>query len=145
MKEKDRRYGLIFFRNELSGQMWLLKSFIVVNHASLRFLHGMVVLFGKQHHPANHGLALRVRIKEPIFGGLVKIIADRKYGEVLGVCILGPHATDLINEAALAIQMEATFEEMAHTIHAHPTIAESIMEAALDLDAQAIHMPKKRK
>jgi len=77
--------------------------------------------------------------------GLVKIIADKKYGEVLGVAILGPHATDLINEAALAIQMEATFEEMAHTIHAHPTIAESIMEAALDVDAKAIHMPKKRK
>jgi dihydrolipoamide dehydrogenase len=78
-------------------------------------------------------------------GGLVKIIADKRYGEVLGVAILGPHATDLINEAALAIQMEATFEEMAHTIHAHPTIAESIMEAALDVDAKAIHMPKKKK
>ncbi len=78
-------------------------------------------------------------------GGLVKIIADRKYGEVLGVAILGPHATDLINEAALAIQMEATVEEIAHTIHAHPTIAESIMEAALDVDAKAIHMPKKKK
>ncbi|MBW2183563.1 MAG: dihydrolipoyl dehydrogenase [Deltaproteobacteria bacterium] len=77
--------------------------------------------------------------------GMVKIIADKKYGEVLGVAILGPHATDLINEAALAIQMEATFEEIAHTIHAHPTIAESIMEAALDVDAKAIHMPKKRK
>jgi dihydrolipoamide dehydrogenase len=77
--------------------------------------------------------------------GLVKIIAEKKYGEVVGVAIVGPHATDLINEAALAIQMEATFEEIAHTIHAHPTIAESIMEAALDVDAQAIHMPKKRK
>jgi dihydrolipoamide dehydrogenase len=77
--------------------------------------------------------------------GMVKIIADKKYGEVLGVVILGPHATDLINEAALAIQMEATFEEIAHTIHAHPTLAESIMEAALDVDAKAIHMPKKRK
>ncbi len=77
--------------------------------------------------------------------GLVKIIAEKKYGEVVGVAILGPHATDLINEAALAIQMEATFEEMAHTIHAHPTIAESIMEAALDVDAMAIHMPKKKR
>jgi dihydrolipoamide dehydrogenase len=77
--------------------------------------------------------------------GLIKIIADKKYGEVLGVSILGPHATDLINEAALAIKMEATFEEIAHTIHAHPTIAESMMEAALDVDANAIHMPKKRK
>ncbi len=77
--------------------------------------------------------------------GFVKIITDSKYGEVLGVSILGPHATDLINEAAVAIAMEATFEELAHTIHAHPTISESIMEAALDIDALAIHMPKKRK
>ncbi len=77
--------------------------------------------------------------------GLIKIISDKKYGEVLGVSILGPHATDLINEAALAIKMEATFEEIAHTIHAHPTIAESMMEAALDVDAKAIHMPMKKK
>ena len=77
--------------------------------------------------------------------GMVKIITEKKYGEVVGAAILGPHATDLINELALAIQMEATFEEIAHTIHAHPTIAESIMEAALDVDAKAIHMPKKKK
>jgi len=77
--------------------------------------------------------------------GLVKIITEKKYGEVVGAAILGPHATDLINELAVAIQMEATFEEIAHTIHAHPTIAESIMEAALDVDAKAIHMPKKKK
>jgi len=77
--------------------------------------------------------------------GLVKIITEKKFGEVVGAAILGPHATDLINEIGLAIQMEATFEEIAHTIHAHPTIAESIMEAALDVDAKAIHMPKKRK
>ncbi|MCP4715298.1 MAG: dihydrolipoyl dehydrogenase [Deltaproteobacteria bacterium] len=77
--------------------------------------------------------------------GLVKIITEKKYGEVVGAAILGPHATDLINEIAVAIQMEATFEEIAHTIHAHPTIAESIMEAALDVDAKAIHMPKKKK
>jgi dihydrolipoamide dehydrogenase len=77
--------------------------------------------------------------------GFVKIISEKKYGEVVGAAILGPHATDLINEIGLAIQMEATFEEIAHTIHAHPTIAESIMEAALDVDAKAIHMPKKKK
>jgi len=77
--------------------------------------------------------------------GLVKIVADSRYGEILGVMILGPHATDLIAELGLAIQMEATIEEVAHTIHAHPTISESVMEAALDVDGFAIHMPKKRK
>lgn len=77
--------------------------------------------------------------------GMVKIVADKKFGEVLGVMILGPHATDLIAELGLAIQMEATYEEIAHTIHAHPTISESVMEAALDVDGLAIHMPKKRR
>lgn len=77
--------------------------------------------------------------------GMVKIVVEAKYGEVLGAMILGPHATDLIAEIALAIKMEATYEEIAHTIHPHPTISESIMEAALDIDGFAIHMPKRRK
>ena len=60
--------------------------------------------------------------------GWTKIIADAKTGEVLGVHIIGFHASDLIAEAALAMAMEATVEEIAHTIHAHPTLPEAIME-----------------
>jgi len=71
--------------------------------------------------------------------GMVKIIADARTGEVLGVHILGPHATDLIAEAALAMSMEATTEEISRTIHAHPTLSEVIMEAAYDVDKMAIH------
>jgi len=78
-------------------------------------------------------------------GGMVKIIAEPRYGEVVGAHILAPHATDLIAEAALGIQLEATLEEFAHTIHAHPTLSESIMEAALDADGHAIHVPAKKK
>lgn len=62
--------------------------------------------------------------------GLVKIIYGKKDGEVLGVHIVGSRATDLIAEACLAIRLEATVEELATTIHAHPTFSESIMEAA---------------
>lgn len=74
--------------------------------------------------------------------GMVKIVADRKYNEVLGVHILGPRATDLIVEGALALRLEATIEEIITTIHAHPTVGEAIMESALAVDNIAIHMPK---
>jgi len=71
--------------------------------------------------------------------GWVKIIAGAKHGEVLGVHIVGPHASDLIAEAALAMSMEATVEEIAHAIHAHPTLAESLMEASESWLGKGIH------
>lgn len=73
--------------------------------------------------------------------GLVKIIAGRQYGEILGVHIAGPRATDLIAEGALAIGMEATLDELIATIHAHPTVAEAMREAALAAYNRAIHIP----
>jgi dihydrolipoamide dehydrogenase len=63
--------------------------------------------------------------------GLVKTVADRKYGEILGVHIIGPSASDLIPEAVLAINLEATLEDVANTIHAHPTLGEGSMESAM--------------
>ncbi len=75
--------------------------------------------------------------------GLVKIVAERKYGEVLGVHIIGPFATELIHEGVMAIRLEATIEEVMTTIHAHPTLSEAMGEAALDIKGEAIHLPKK--
>jgi dihydrolipoamide dehydrogenase len=72
--------------------------------------------------------------------GMVKIIAEKSCGEVLGVEMVGPNATELIAEATLGMHMEATFEEFASAIHAHPTISEAIMEAALNVKGQAIHV-----
>lgn len=72
--------------------------------------------------------------------GLVKIIADVKYEEVLGMHIIGPRATDLIAEGALAIRLEATVEELISTIHSHPTVTETMREAALNVEKRAIHM-----
>jgi dihydrolipoamide dehydrogenase len=72
--------------------------------------------------------------------GMVKFIAGAEYGEVLGVEILGPQATDLIAEAALGITLEATYKDLADTIHAHPTLAEAVMEAALAVEGGAIHL-----
>jgi dihydrolipoamide dehydrogenase len=73
--------------------------------------------------------------------GFVKVIAEKKYGEILGLHIFGPQATDLIGEAILAMRLEATAQDIAHTIHPHPTLSEALMEAALDTDGEARHLP----
>jgi dihydrolipoamide dehydrogenase len=73
--------------------------------------------------------------------GMIKIVADKKYGEILGVHIIGPHATELIAEAVLAMEMEVTVEELAHIIHPHPTLSEGMGEAAMLLSGGALHLP----
>lgn len=72
--------------------------------------------------------------------GLVKIIADAASDRVLGVHILGPRASDLIAEAAMAIEFGASAEDIARSAHAHPTLAEAIKEAALAVHQRALHM-----
>jgi dihydrolipoamide dehydrogenase len=72
--------------------------------------------------------------------GFVKVVADAKYDEILGVHIIGPHATDLLAEACVALGLEATAEELGHIMHAHPTLTESVMEAAEDVHKMAINM-----
>ena len=72
--------------------------------------------------------------------GFVKVIADGEYGDILGVHILGAHASDLIHEAALAIRLGASVADLAHTIHAHPTLGEMVMESAEAAYDRAIHI-----
>ncbi|HEY0544182.1 MAG TPA: dihydrolipoyl dehydrogenase [Pyrinomonadaceae bacterium] len=72
--------------------------------------------------------------------GFVKVISESKYDELLGVHIIGPHATELIAEACVAMQLESTAEELGRTMHAHPTISEAVMEAAEGIHGQTIHM-----
>ena len=71
--------------------------------------------------------------------GMIKFIADAKSDRLLGVHIVGPSASELIAEAVVAIESELTAEDLARTIHAHPTLSEGLHEAALDLDGRAIH------
>jgi dihydrolipoamide dehydrogenase len=71
--------------------------------------------------------------------GFVKVVRETKYDELLGVHIIGASATDLIAEACAALQMEATDEELIHTIHAHPTLSEAVGEAAHAASGHAIH------
>lgn len=73
-------------------------------------------------------------------GGFVKIVAEKKYDEVLGVHIIGPHATELISEATAALNLEATAESLFHAVHAHPTLAEAMGEAALAVHGRPIHI-----
>lgn len=76
--------------------------------------------------------------------GLVKLVADQD-GYLLGATIMGPRATDLIAELTLALNQGLTAAEVAHTVHAHPTLPEAVMEAALDVDGSAVHIaPRKR-
>ena len=72
--------------------------------------------------------------------GFVKVIADAKYGEILGVHIIGPQATELIAEAVTAMELEATVEDMMWIIHAHPTLAESMLDGFSSVEGMAINV-----
>jgi len=72
--------------------------------------------------------------------GFVKIVADKKYDELLGVHMIGARSTELVAEATAALRLESTVEELIHTIHAHPTMAEAIGEAAHAVHGAAIHL-----
>lgn len=72
--------------------------------------------------------------------GFVKVVSDEKYGEVLGVHIIGPLATELISEAVTAMQLEATVEEMMFTIHAHPTLYEALLDGFSSVEGKAINI-----
>ena len=74
--------------------------------------------------------------------GLAKIIAEADTDKILGVHVCGAHAADLVHEGALAMQMGATAQQLGRMIHAHPTLAEAMMEAAEDVHGIAIHLPK---
>ena len=75
--------------------------------------------------------------------GLVRVVADAG-GYLLGVTIMGPRATDLVAEAALALNVGITAAELSHVVHAHPTLPEAIAEAALDVDGRAVHVAPRR-
>ena len=76
--------------------------------------------------------------------GVVKFVCDATSAEVLGVHIIGPGATELIAEAALAMKMEGTAQEIFSTLHPHPTLSEAVMEAALGAEGAALHIPPRR-
>jgi dihydrolipoamide dehydrogenase len=72
--------------------------------------------------------------------GMVKVVSEKKYDEVLGIHLVGPHATELLAEACIALRLESTTEEIARTMHAHPTLSEIVKEAAEATLGHAIHI-----
>lgn len=77
--------------------------------------------------------------------GFVKVIVDKKYGEILGVHIIGPTAAEIINQASLLMELEITVNEVLQTIYGHPTYSEALYEACADSLGVAIHLPAKKK
>ena len=72
--------------------------------------------------------------------GFVKFVVDAKYGEILGVHVLGLEGSEMIGEAVLAMHLEATYRDFSSCIHGHPTLSEVMMEAALAVDGKAVHL-----
>ena len=95
---------------------------------------GFEVAVGRFNFQAN-GKALGMND----YGGWVKIIADKKYGEILGAHMIGPEVTELLPELTLAQKMELTPAEIGHNVHAHPTLSEALHEAAKAVSGKAIH------
>ena len=75
--------------------------------------------------------------------GAVKVISDARYGEILGVHIVGGHATELVGEAVMAMQLEARVQELACSIRVHPTFSESVVDAARDVGNWALYLPRR--
>lgn len=106
----------------------------------------------RQHQAEEQGIKIRVgRFQFRGLGkahaigeiaGFIKIIAEEQTDRILGAHILGPHASDLIHEMAVAMQNGLTARDIAQTIHAHPTLAEGLLEAAEDVHGEAIHVPQ---
>jgi dihydrolipoamide dehydrogenase len=73
------------------------------------------------------------------FDGFVKLVFDKQYMQLIGAHIVGPESTELLSELSIAMRLEATAEEIATTIHAHPTLSECVMEAAADALGHCVH------
>lgn len=87
---------------------------------------------------ANNSKALAMGDSE----GFAKVVAEAEYGAILGVHVVGPHASDLVLEGTLALVLESTLDEIESTIHPHPTLGEAIAEAALAARGRAFHLPR---
>ena len=107
--------------------------------ASVGMTEQQVIESGIPHNIGRFNLSGNGRATIHGEDGLIKIIADKKLGEILGVHMIGPHVTEIIAEAALAMSMEGTVEDIVNTIHAHPTVSEALCEAAMSVFGKPIH------
>ncbi len=117
---------------------WCVFTLPEIGHAGMTeeeaTAEGYEVKTGRFPYAAN-GKALGLRETD----GFVKIVSDTDSGDILGVHIVGAQASTLIHEAAVAVRLGATARDLAHTVHAHPTLSEMLMESAEAVDGKAIH------
>jgi len=111
-----------------------------LTEAAAREQHGDAVATGMFPWVANARAVMQASTV-----GWVKSIHETKYGELLGIVIVGPHATDLIEVGVVALDAEATVETVADGMAPHPTLSEGIKEAGLVALGRAIHLPPKRR
>lgn len=115
-------------------------AMVGLSEEKARELYNDDIRIGKFHFAAN-GRALASNEGH----GFVKVIADNKYGEILGIHIIGPAAAEIINQASLIMELEITVNEVIKTIYGHPTFSEALYEACADTLGMAIHLPPKKK
>jgi dihydrolipoamide dehydrogenase len=143
------REGIIAVKNAMGGNDKI--DYTVVPTAI--FTSPEIASVGlREHHAAEKGIKVRTGHfqfrslgKAHAIGeieGIIKIVSDYTSDRLLGVHIIGPHASELIHEAAIAIKRGLKTKDIADTIHAHPTLSEGLMEAAEDVHGEAIHGPK---
>jgi dihydrolipoamide dehydrogenase len=110
--------------------------------ASERQLRETGVAFRKGTFPFRaNGRALAMDSTE----GMVKLLADARTDQVVGAQIVGPHASELVAEVVAVMEFGGSAEDVARTVHAHPTLSEVVREAALDVDARSLHAPPRRR
>lgn len=140
--------GLVAAENAM-GQKRQLDRRLIVRHAFTLPEVGCVGLTEDQAEDAGYEIEIvnismnansRAMSLNELEGG-VKLIADKKYGKILGVHIVGHRATELIAEAVLAIQLEALAEDLAWSVRVHPTLSESMVEAGRAVMGQALYIP----
>ncbi|MBS3735677.1 MAG: dihydrolipoyl dehydrogenase [Candidatus Bipolaricaulota bacterium] len=145
LAHKASRQGLIAaaeIAGEESGQYRVIPAAVFTDPEYAEV--GMSVKEAKNqgYQPTTGSFPFRASGKALAMGetkGMVQLVVDKSTDELLGGAILGPHASDLIGEIALAVEMKITAKELAETVHTHPTLSEAIMEAAENVHGQAIH------
>ncbi len=127
-------------KSKLDLKKYPLNMYTVPEFAQIGYTESEIQAMGVEYKSSEFPLSANGKaMTEGAHEGFVRILSETKYGEVMGVQIVAPHATDLIAEAGAYMQLESTIYDIAKTVHAHPTISEVFMEAGFEAVDKAIH------
>lgn len=126
--------------NKLDFSKLPMNMYTVPEAAQIGLTEAEVIEAGYEYKSSEFPLSANGKAQtEGSSEGFIRILSDKKFGEVLGVQIVAPNATDMINEASAYMQLESTIYDIAQTVHTHPTVSEIFMEAGFEAVDQAIH------